>query len=145
MSVVKKQARVPYSCEQMFDLVNDVVRYPEFISWCHHAEVLSPDDNPVLATLGFSMGLINKDFTTRNLLESPHRIEMVLERGPFRDLRGVWTFDDVDGGCLVALDLTFAWTNVILEQTMGVVFYQAANSLVDQFVSRAHGVYRDES
>jgi ribosome-associated toxin RatA of RatAB toxin-antitoxin module len=140
VSKVKKQALVPYSCEQMFDLVNDVKAYPEFIPWCSHVDVISASEAQLVATICFSAGLVKQSFTTCNQLEYPHKMAISLQEGPFKSLSGEWRFEPIDGQCNVSLHLSFAFANRLLEGTMGTVFYRATQAMMGYFVARADEV-----
>ncbi len=144
---IQRSAHVPYSAEMMFDLVNDVDRYPEFLPHCRSARILEQRNDRVKATVELAKGALHKSFTTENRLLPPHRIEMHLVDGPFRHLHGAWTFTEQEGGgTRVALDLQFEFSNRLMALAVGPVFNHVANSLVDAFVKRArsiHGESRD--
>ena len=88
----KRSARVPYTPEQMFDLVNDVESYPKFLHWCRGARVDLEQGNTVEATLDIGVLGFHQSFRTRNTLKRPERIGIDLVSGPFRRLRGEWRF-----------------------------------------------------
>ena len=141
---IQRVAWVPYSAEQMFDLVNDVDAYPEFLPHCRSARVLESRGDRVKATIELATGALHKSFTTVNHLVHPSRIEMRLVQGPFRRLHGAWTFSgDGERGTRVALDLEFEFAGRLMALAIGPVFNHVANSLVDAFVQRARDVYGD--
>jgi len=141
---IQRTAWVPYSAEQMFDLVNDVSSYPEFLPHCRSARVLESRGDRVKATIELAKGALHKSFTTVNHLEGPHRIEMRLVQGPFRHLHGAWTFTPEAGrGTRVELDLEFEFAGRLMALAIGPVFNHVANSLVDAFVTRARDVHGD--
>lgn len=138
MRRVNKSALVPYSAGQMYALVNDVERYPEFLPWCHGARVLSETDSEMRAQLDLARGGLHKTFTTLNKLEPGRSITMTLENGPFRHLEGRWQFVDLDHeGCKVTLDMEFEFSGKLLDMMAGPVFHEISNSLVDAFIRRA--------
>lgn len=143
MSTVSRTAIVPYSPQRMFDLVNDVRRYPEFLQWIHRSEVLEDTPEQMLARLHMSFGGIRKAFTTRNRLQAGKMIEIRLVDGPFHHLEGFWRFNPLGEGdaCKVALDLEFDFSTPLIGLAFGPVFTQMANSLVDAFSRRAAQVY----
>lgn len=142
MRRVRRTALVPYSAEQMFDLVDDVHAYPEFLPWCTDAVEHDRDDAQVSATLELNKGGISKRFTTRNLREPGESIEMQLLDGPFSHLHGVWRFEDIgDEGSKVSLNIDFEFANVMVGMMFGSFFEQTCNSLVDAFIRRADVVY----
>jgi ribosome-associated toxin RatA of RatAB toxin-antitoxin module len=142
MTSIHKSALVPYSPGEMFALVDDIERYPEFLPWCSAARVLARGDDEVRARLSLSKSGVDKSFTTRNRNQKNKMIEMRLEEGPFRHLQGYWRFDALGGeGCKVSLDMEFEFSSRVLGLVIGPVFNQVANSLVDSFQKRAVDVY----
>jgi ribosome-associated toxin RatA of RatAB toxin-antitoxin module len=135
---VERAAVVPYSARAMFNLVNDVARYPEFLPYCRSAAVLEHVDDRMLARIELAKGALRKSFTTRNRLLPDRSIRLELVEGPFRSLQGLWTFEDLtEFEARVALDLEFEFTNRLIALAVGPVFHHLANSLVDAFVQRA--------
>lgn len=142
MTSISKFALVPYSPAQMFELVEDIESYAEFLPWCKSARVLSRTGDEVRATLELSKGGVEKAFTTCNRIQKNKMIEMRLVEGPFKQLQGYWRFDALgDDGCKVSLDLEFEFASRMLGMVVGPVFNQVANSLVDSFQQRAVDVY----
>ena len=142
MACVNKIAEVPYSAEKMFDLVNDVRAYPEFLPWCVESEVLSENEDEVRATLHLAKGGLRKAFTTCNRLQQGKMIEVRLVSGPFRHLEGFWRFEALgETNSRVSLDLEFEFANPLISMAIGPVFQPIAASLVDSFVTRAHQLY----
>lgn len=140
--MVDRQALVPYSAQQMFDLVDDVASYPQFLPWCRAAKVLERKPDEVTATLNVHKGALHTRFTTRNTLEPPHRIRLALVDGPFRALDGEWQFEPIaDKGSRVRLKLGFAFANPLNAWLLEPVFEHTCASLVDAFVKRARIVY----
>ena len=126
----------------MFDLVNDVDRYPEFLPWCRSAAVLAEGDGWRRARVEMAKGPLHRSFTTRNELDPGERIRIRLEDGPFRKLSGDWHFESFAGsGCRVTLDLEFEFAGVFLQRAFGPVFNQIASTLVESFCRRAHALY----
>ena len=126
----------------MFDLVNDVEAYPGFLPWCDKATVEHSSADRLEATLHVGVGAVHKRFSTRNSLDRPHRIEMELLEGPFRQFSGNWQFDDIAGeGCEVALALDFEMSSLPLKLVFEAVFEDLARSQLDAFVTRAGEVY----
>ncbi len=141
MTTISKSALVPYSAEEMYELVADVESYPRFLPWCAGARVLARDDAGLIAEIDMAFGGIRKTFTTRNH-HTPGRMDIRLVRGPFSRLEGSWRFDQVgDIGSRISLDLEFDFANRLLALAVGPVFSTIANSLVDSFKKRAREVY----
>lgn len=141
MSHIKKSALVPYTQQQMYELVNHIERYPEFIPWCPSTQIISRTEHEVQATLCLSQGGIHKSFTTRNHLNAYELIELRLIDGPFKHLEGHWRFIPEHEGCRVSLDLEFEFSSHWISILFSPVFNQAANSLVDVFCKRAESLY----
>ena len=126
----------------MFDLVNDVEAYPSFLPWCDKAAIEHSSADRLEATLHVGVGAVRKRFSTRNSLARPHRIEMALLEGPFRQFSGHWQFDDTPGdGCKVSLALDFDMSSLPLKLVFEAVFEELARSQIDAFVRRAGEVY----
>ena len=126
----------------MFDLVDDVEAYPEFLQWCQSAAILKRDKDEVTAKLVLSKGSIRKEFTTRNRLMPGKMIEIRLVNGPFHHLEGFWRFEVLrEDACKISLDLDFEFTSRLVGMVTGPVFSQVANTLVDAFCSRAGEIY----
>lgn len=142
MPSIRRNALVPYSPAQMFDLVNDIESYPKFLPGCRTATVHSRDEDTIKASLELAKGAVRKSFTTCNRLQSNKMIEVRLVEGPFRHLEGFWRFDALESGATrVSLDLEFEFANRLVGLAIGPVFNQIANTLVDSFVRRAREVY----
>lgn len=135
---IQRSALLPYPAQALFDLVNDVARYPEFLPWCAASEVLEQSEVHMLAALTVAKGNINQRFLTRNALQPGRSIEMCLQEGPFSELHGVWEFKPLgDKACKISLDLTFDYAGALVKATLGPLFTQAANTMVDAFCMRA--------
>lgn len=145
MKNVNKSVLIWYSPEEMFSLVTDVDRYPEFLPWCDHARVLEQESSGVVAEIGISMAGIRQSFVTRNLHEAGRRVEMQLIKGPFSRLNGDWHFQPVGDGAQRAarihLHLDYGFNSAPLAAVVGPVFDRIASSLMDAFVKRAEQVY----
>ncbi|ROR32071.1 type II toxin-antitoxin system RatA family toxin [Inmirania thermothiophila] len=142
MPVIHREARVPYTPRQMFELVNDVEAYPRFLPWCGGARVLRDEGDAVWATVVIARGSLRKAFTTVNRVQPGKMIEIRLVEGPFRRLEGFWRFDEAaGGGCRVCLDLEFEFAGRVVSLALGPVFHQIAQTLVEAFCRRAEEVY----
>ena len=138
MAKVNKSALVPYSRQTMFDLVNDVSAYPEFIPGCVATRITSVDDTHMQASLDISKAGIKHTFTTNNTLIAPARIDMNLADGPFKALQGGWIFTELDEqACKIELNLEFEFKSKLIELAFGKIFHSLANSMVDAFIHRA--------
>ena len=105
---IQRSALLPYPAQALFDLVNDVASYPEFLPWCRASQVLEVSELHMLASLEVAKGSLSQRFVTRNTLQPGQRIEMNLQEGPFTRLHGVWEFKALgDKACKISLDLSF--------------------------------------
>lgn len=142
MTQVNRSALVLHTAEQMFDLVNDVRTYPQFLPWCASTEVISEREDELVATLNLSKGGLKYSFTTRNRLQRPGRMEIALVEGPFSALCGIWVFTPLsDEACKVELTMDFEFKGKLTGMAMSKVFSSVATTMVDAFVSRADQVY----
>ena len=140
---IQRSALLPYPARALFDLVNDVKRYPEFLPWCSASQVLEESESLMRAELTVAKGSLSQRFTTRNVLVPGASIEMNLENGPFTELHGVWQFAGAGReGLQDHLDLTFDYAaGPLVKATLGPLFTQAANTMVDAFCQRAKQLY----
>jgi ribosome-associated toxin RatA of RatAB toxin-antitoxin module len=142
MTVVEKSALVKFSAHQMYDLVEDVESYPEFLPWCARSRILNRNNNIVDAELQISKGGFSKAFTTRNILDTGGKITISLINGPFSSLEGVWNFMPLrEDASKITLDLEFEMSGKLVSLAFGAVFHQICNTMVSSFTQRAKQVY----
>jgi len=132
---------LPYSPEQMFDLVADVGRYPEFLPWCAGAKVRSRTETNLVADLTIGFGPFRETFTSNVVLDRPHTVQVKYENGPFRYLNNNWTFEPDTKGCIVKFYVDFEFRSRLLQAAIGVVFNEAVRLMVNAFLKRARKVY----
>ena len=138
MREVRRSALIAETPQRMYQLINEIEHYPQFVPWCTAARVESRTDAEVIATLDIKRGPLHAEFTTRNLLESDKRVLMQLVRGPFRILEGLWTLTPLGAlGCRVELEMRFEFSNRVTGALFEPLFENTAASLVDAFVKRA--------
>ncbi|MEQ6886578.1 type II toxin-antitoxin system RatA family toxin [Salicola sp. Rm-C-2C1-2] len=141
---IERSALVRHSAEEMFRLVSDVERYPEFLPWCGGAVLHEHDSDQLVASLDVQRGGLKQRFTTRNHLVPAQSIHMELVDGPFEYLKGVWEFRALRAdACRVTLSLEFAVESGIARMAFAGIFAQAANTMVDAFCERARSLYED--
>lgn len=146
MHRVAKSVLVPFAARQMFDLVDDVGRYCEFLPWCGGSAVLATHENGKTARLDINYHGVKTHFTTDNVNTPPTSIVVTLKDGPFRRLHGEWTFRALaPQACKVELVLAYEFKTHVLETVVGPVFNHIANTFIDAFVRRAAAVYRKSS
>lgn len=140
MRHIRRSALVPSSPQRMFDLINDVEHYPQFVPGCSAARVLERSPVQLRAELTVGSGLMKTTFSTVNRLHPPGLIEMHLASGPLKSLAGRWTLTPVAAGnvagCRVELDLSFEPHGGLAALALGPVVERLASSLVDAFVAR---------
>ncbi|MEO6986864.1 MAG: type II toxin-antitoxin system RatA family toxin [Paralcaligenes sp.] len=142
MHTVQRSVLVSYSCAQMFDLVADVEKYPEFMPWCGGASVRSRDEHGMQATIIISFAGVKQAFSTRNDHEYPHLITFNLVDGPFSALTGKWVFNALaEDACKVVYTMEYAFSSRALELLVGPVFNRIATSFIDSFTARAQACY----
>ena len=138
---IQRSALLPYPAQALYDLVNDVARYPDFLPWCSAATVLESNETEMVAKLDVSKAGMSQQFRTRNKLVPGQSIEMNLVDGPFSQLHGSWVFKALgDKACKISLDLSFEYAGPLVRATLGPLFNQAANTMVDAFCERAKQV-----
>ena len=142
MREVRRSALLPYSSDQVYGLVADVERYPEFLPWCTTARVLASEGDEVTVTLGLSSGIARASFTTRNRLDPGRSMTMSLVDGPFDHLEGRWDFTPIrKAGTRADLNVRFSTHGVIGALALGPAFEGICNHLVDAFARRARRVF----
>ena len=141
MTVVKRAREVSFSCQQMYNLVDDIENYHEFLPYFEKSVVHHRDEDEVQATLVIAAGGMNKSFTTRNRLQADKMIELRLVDGPFSHLEGFWRFDPTDTGSMITFDLEFEFSGRMLSMLLGPVFEQVTDKMVDAFCERAEALY----
>lgn len=142
MPIIKKMATVPYTAEQMYNLVDDVERYPEFVPWCKEGRVFKRTEDEVRASLTFAKGAVQKSFTTKNQMQAHKMIEIRLLNGPFKQLEGFWQFETLaDGQSKISLHLEFEFSSGFIAAFFAPLFSSVANRLVDTFCLRAKQLY----
>lgn len=132
---------IPYSPEQLFDLVADVGKYPEFLPWCVGARVRSRDDNEQVADMTIGFGPFRESFTSRVRMQRPRSIHVRYENGPFRYLKNEWRFTPDPKGCRVDFFVDFEFRSRVLQAAIGVVFNEAVRRMVNAFIRRARIIY----
>jgi ribosome-associated toxin RatA of RatAB toxin-antitoxin module len=157
MKTVQKSVLIWYSAAEMFALVTDVARYPEFLPWCDRAQVLDVESQAMTAEIGIALAGVHQSFVTHNHHLPDRQVAMTLVKGPFSKLDGVWNFQPLGAAvpgqepsklqaasqraCKVELTLNYGFDNAALAAIVGPVFDKIASSLVDAFVKRAEQVY----
>lgn len=138
MTQIHRQALVMQPAARMFELVNDVLAYPQHFRWCEEAQVLEDSEDLRVARLAINVRGLRIAFTTRNRLEVPSAIRLSLVDGPFRRLEGAWSFHALgDDACKVGLQLDFDVGGPLVGGALALGFQGLADRLVDDFVAVA--------
>lgn len=132
---------VPYQPEQMFDLVADIGKYPQFLPWCVGSKVKSRSPAEEVADLTIGFGPFRESFTSRVVLDRPGQVRVRYENGPFRYLNNQWKFTPDPRGCRVDFFVEFEFSSRMLQAAIGVVFNEAVRRMVKAFLKRAQDVY----
>lgn len=143
MPSVERSALVPYSAEQMYQIINDVAAYPQFVPNCADAKVLEQSAEHMCASLTVKKGLISETFATRNRLTENQKVEMELLNGPFKSLHGVWTLSALtETACKIEFHLDFEFSSGLLSKAFAPIFSQLAKDMVMAFQARARQIYQ---
>ena len=133
---------LPYTPEQLFDLVADVERYNEFLPWVVAVRIRSTSDKEIVADLVVGFSAFKERFTSRVTLDKPHRIHVDYIEGPLKYLRNEWRFDPTpDGGTNLFFSVDFAFRSRIFQTLAGEMFDRALRRMTDAFEHRAAALY----
>lgn len=142
MTKIQQSALLPYSALSMFELVNDIASYPEFMDGCLGAEVLSQNEDEVLARLDLGKAGFKYSFTTRNHLQSPYTMVMELVDGPFKFFDARWTFTALkENACKASLEMQFEFQSGLLDLALKNIFDASCKNLVNAVCRRADELY----
>lgn len=142
MTSIERSALLPYSVDKIYQLINDVTAYPQFMDGCVGAELISQSDSHMQARLDLAKLGFSYSFTTRNELHYPHKIVMHLVDGPFSHFQGEWLLQPLsDQACKVNLRMSFQLKGAVLSLAAKKMFEPMANNLVDAIVKRAQQLY----
>jgi coenzyme Q-binding protein COQ10 len=138
----KETRRLPYTPEQMFDLVADVPRYPEFLPWVSAIRLRSNSDSEMLADMIVGFKGLRETFTSRVVKERPGHVHVDYIEGPLRHLSNDWRFkSDGEGGVIIDFEVDFAFKNRMFEMLAGQVFDRALRKMINAFETRALALY----
>ncbi len=137
-----EQKPLPYAPEQMFSLVADIEKYPEFLPWCVGTRIRSREGNVLVADMVIGYKMFRERFTSRVELTRPDRIDVSYYEGPFKYLNNHWIFmEQPDGTCIVDFYVDFEFRSRLLQKMIGVVFEKAVRIMVGAFEERADQIY----
>jgi coenzyme Q-binding protein COQ10 len=133
---------LPYTPEQLFDLVADVEKYPEFLPWAVAARIRSREGNVITADLVIGFKMFRERFTSKVVLDQPRRIDVSYTEGPFRYLNNHWVFESMPGGgTCIDFFVDFEFRSAILQRLIGMLFNEAVRRMVHAFETRAKKLY----
>lgn len=137
-----EKRRLPYSQEQMFDLVADVEKYPEFLPWCLSCKITRREGSAVYADLVIGYKMVRETFGSRVTLDKPGSIHVEYLSGPMKHLSNHWKFiKEKDGGCTIDFYVDFEFRNFVFRTLMDVFFNEAVRRMVRAFEGRAQALY----
>ena len=147
MKVHSEQKILPFKPDEIFELVGDVAKYPEFLPWCTGARVRERQKTQagetMIADLMIGFKMVREKFTSRVTLDRPNlRIDVDYLQGPFKTLKNHWTFSAAQNGhCQIDFHLEFEFSSVLLQKLIGVLFHEAVRRMVAAFEARAYQIY----
>lgn len=141
MPHIERSALIAFPAAAVYDLVNDVERYPKFLPWCSHAEVLSRSEDEIVARIVIAVRGRRETLLTRNTLTPTSAIALQMVEGPFRRFEGSWLFTPLgDAGCRVDLEISFELANRLVGAFAAPFLHRIADRVVDAFVARSRDV-----
>lgn len=139
-----EKRHLPYTPEQLWDLVAGVERYPEFLPWCSASRITRRDGNVFFADLVISFKVFRERFESKVTLQPKTGIDVEYIDGPFKYLNNHWRFEPApDGGCIVDFYVDFEFRSKMLQRLIGILFDEAVRRMVGAFVARARTLYGD--
>lgn len=145
MPTYRDTHNVPYAPAQIFALVADVERYPEFLPWCRAARILERQADYFIAELVICFKHITEQYTSKVTLFPHERIEVTMLKGPFHHLTNRWEFFAEDGGTRIEFSLDFAFKSKLLDKLIGGLFTRASEKMSEAFMARADALYKTTS
>ena len=137
-----EKKHLDHSPEQMFTLVRDIEKYPEFLPWCIGTRIRSHEENEILADMVIGYKMFREKFTSRVTLNEPNRIDVVYFEGPFKYLNNHWVFlSEQDGSCTVDFFVDFEFRSRLMQKMIGIVFNESVKVMVQAFEKRANYIY----
>jgi len=137
--IINKSAFVFFNQKKIFQLVDDVEHYPDFLPWCGGSKVIERTEKITEATIEINFKGVKQSFTTKNIKKPFELMEINLVDGPFKKLKGLWKFNNIDkNSCKIELSLMYEFDNFILEKLIGPIFNIIANTFIDEFIKEAN-------
>lgn len=143
MAQVKKTVIISHSASNMYLLVDDVLKYPEFLPWCGGVDLIQQDEQSTVATLHIDYHGLHQKFTTENSKTFPNTMRIQLKDGPFKHLEGYWQFTALsEEACKIEFSLNYEFSNQFFEKIIAPLFNHITNTFVDEFITRADEIYK---
>lgn len=136
-----KTIELPYSAQQIFDVVADVESYPLFLPWCLDLRITKREQDAILADLTVGYKFIRDSFSSRVCLNPAKSIEIEYLNGPMKNLENRWSFKDIDGGCEVDFFIDFEFKSAVFEKIAGAFLEKGILRMTDAFKDRAKQLY----
>src|ERR1035437_1528080 len=142
MAVVEKSVLIEHTAAQIFEVIDDVEPYPQFLPWCSGVDVHEKTERQTAARLHVNYHGIKVHFSTVNPKEFPRLMTIHLRDGPFRQLDGHWRLTPLgETACKIEFRLHYEFSSRLLEKAVGPVFNHIANTLIESFVKRANEIH----
>ena len=132
---------LPYTSEQMFSLVADIARYPEFLPWVQATRILKTEGAVITADMIVGFKMVRERFTSRVTLTPSSNIHVEYLAGPLKYLKNDWKFRPVDDGCEIDFSVDFEFRNKMFERLAGMFFHEALRRMVGAFQARAAAIF----
>ena len=145
MHNIHKSAIVLHPAQKMFQLVDSVENYPQFLPWCGSTQIIERDNDKTIASIEINYKGIRQTFTTENTKKQNQEMIIKLIDGPFKSLSGEWMFKNLDkDSCQIELKLEYEFSNVILEKLISPVFNMIANTFIEEFIKEANKNHNEQ-
>jgi coenzyme Q-binding protein COQ10 len=141
MATHAERRALPYTPQQMFALVADVERYPEFLPWCRAARITRRDGDVLYADLVIGFKMFRERFSSKVTLDPPGKIYVDYIKGPMRHLNNHWRFETHEKGCLIDFYVDFEFRSAFFDRAIDLLFHEAARRMVSAFEARARVLY----
>ncbi|HSX20007.1 MAG TPA: type II toxin-antitoxin system RatA family toxin [Gammaproteobacteria bacterium] len=142
MPQVSKIVQVPFTAQQMYDLINDIEAYPQFLPWCKTATIHTRDATKLEASLCIGKGLVTQTISTSNTMVPNAQIKMQYKAGPFKRCAGSWDFVPAENDhCKVVFNIDYEFRSILTAMTMEPIFNPITNTMIDAFYKRAQTIY----
>ena len=138
MKKIYKQEDINIDIETIFNLINDIKSYPNYLPWCTKTEVSEESDNSIVGKIFISKSFINWNFSTKNIIKKNKSISLELVDGPFEILTGMWLFSSTDKfNTKVSLEINYQFKSSIIELSIEPIFTSIMNSILKSFIQEA--------